>query len=94
MHKVVDRSLLQGESIEQFRAAIRNPATRDSFERSLVRFLKSVKMKPDEFVAKARSQRDRIEKILILFISGQNDRVDKGEITAGTVDNAIKPVKI
>ncbi|MGB6530712.1 MAG: hypothetical protein WBF33_21605, partial [Candidatus Nitrosopolaris sp.] len=94
MHKVVDRSLLQGESIEQFRAAIRNPATRDSFERSLVRFLKSVKMTPDEFVAKARSQRDRIEKILISFISGQNDRVEKGEITAGTVNNAIKPVKI
>ena len=94
MRKVVDRSLLQGESIEQFRAAIRNPATRDSFERSLVRFLKSVKMTPDEFVAKARSQRDRIEKILISFISGQNDRVEKGEITAGTVNNAIKPVKI
>jgi integrase len=94
LHNVVDRSLLQGESIEQFRAAIRNPATRDSFERSLVRFLKSVKMTPDEFVDKARSQRDRIEKILISFISGQNDRVEKGEITAGTVNNAIKPVKI
>lgn len=51
-------------------------------------------MTPDEFVAKARSQRDRIEKILISFISGQNDRVEKGEITAGTVNNAIKPVKI
>jgi integrase len=92
--KVVDRTLLQGESIEQFRAALTNPATRDSFERSLVRFLKNVKMTPDEFVAEAKSQSGRIEKILISFISTQNDRVQKGEITAGTVSNAIKPVKI
>jgi integrase len=90
----VDRSLLQGESVEQFRAALTNPATRDSFERSLVRFLKSVKMTPDEFVIEAKSQSGRIEKILISFISAQNDRVQKGEITAGTISNTIKPVKI
>lgn len=69
LHRIVDRSLLQGESIEPFRAAIRNPATRDSFERSLVRFLKSVKMAPDDFVAKAKSQPSRIEKTMISFIS-------------------------
>ena len=94
MHKVVDRSLLQGESIEQFRAVLINPATRDSFERSLVCFLKSVNMTPDQFVAEAKSQSGRIEKRLISFISMQNDRVQKGEITAGTVNNALKPIKI
>ena len=94
MRKVVDRSLLQGESIEQFRAALINPATRDSFERSLVCFLKNVKMTPDQFMAEAKSQSGKIEKILISFISTQNNRFQKGEITAGTVNNALKPVKI
>jgi integrase len=94
LRRVVDRSLLQGESIEQFRAAIPNPVTRDSFERSLVRFLKSVKMGPDDFVAKAKSQPSRIEKTLISFISKENERVEKREITAGTLANALKPIKI
>jgi len=55
--KAVDRSLLQGESIEQFRAAIRNAATRDPYERRLIGFLKSVMMTlDDELVARAKSQ--------------------------------------
>jgi integrase len=92
--KAVDRSLLHGESIEQFRAAMRNAATRDPYERRLIGFLKNVMMTPDEFVAKAKSQPGTIEKILISFISAENDRVEKGEITAGTVGNALKAVKI
>jgi integrase len=91
--KVVDRSLLQGESIEQFRAAIRNPITRDQYERRLVGFLKRVKLTPDQFVAEAKFQSGGIEKIMISFISAENDRVEKGEITAGTVANVLKPVK-
>jgi hypothetical protein len=92
--KAVDRSLLHGESIEQFRAAIRNAATRDPYERRLIGFLKSVMMTPDDLVAKAKSQPSSIEKILISFISAQNLRAEKGEITAGTVGNALKAVKL
>ena len=92
--KAVDRSLLQGESIEQFTAAIRNAATRDPYERRLIGFLKSVMMTPDDLVAKAKSQPSSIEKILISFISAQNLRAEKGEITAGTVGNALKAVKL
>ena len=92
--KAVDRSLLQGESIEQFRAAIRNAATRDPYERRLIGFLKSVMMTPDDLVTKAKSQPSSIEKILISFISAQNLRAEKGEITAGTVGNALKAVKL
>jgi hypothetical protein len=40
MKKVVDRSLLQGDSYKLFRAAIKSPATRDPYERKLVGFLK------------------------------------------------------
>ena len=92
--KAVDRSLLQGESIEHFRAAIRNGATRDPYERRLIGFLKRVMMTPDDLVARAKSQPSTIEKILISFISAENLRVEKGEITAGTVGNALKAVKL
>jgi hypothetical protein len=54
-------------------AFIKTCATRDSFERSLVRFLKSVKMTPDNMVAKAKSQPSGTEKTLILFISRENE---------------------
>jgi integrase len=92
--KAIDSSLLQGESIEQFRAGIRNPITADQYERRLVGFLTWVKMTPDQFVAEAKSQSGRIEKILMSFVKAQNDRVQKREITAGTLANALKPVKI
>jgi hypothetical protein len=47
----VDRSILQGESVELFRVAINNPATRDPYERRLINFLKNIKLAPDDFVA-------------------------------------------
>jgi integrase len=77
-----------------FRAAIRNAATRDPYERRLIGFLKRVKMIPDEFVANAKSQPGLIEKRIISFISEQNSRAENGEITAGTVGNAIKAVRV
>jgi hypothetical protein len=42
--KTVDRSILQGESIELFRAAIKSPATRDPYERRLIHFLKIMEL--------------------------------------------------
>lgn len=90
----MDRSLLQGECVEQFRAGITNAATRDPYERRLIGFLKGVSMTPDEFVAKAKSQPNLAEKKIISFILGQNSRAEKGEISAGTVGNAIKAVKV
>jgi hypothetical protein len=38
--KTVDRTFLQGQSAELFRAAIKSQATRDSYERRLIGFLK------------------------------------------------------
>ena len=46
----VDRSILQGESIEIFRAAVKSPATRDSYERHLINFLKMISLTPDNFI--------------------------------------------
>jgi hypothetical protein len=53
--QVLDRSILQGECIELFLAAIKSPATRDPYERRLINFLDYVKLSPDEFVTLSRN---------------------------------------
>jgi hypothetical protein len=50
----IDRSLLQGESFELFSAAIRSPATQDTYERKLLGFLKRINLSPDTFVEFAK----------------------------------------
>jgi hypothetical protein len=92
--KTVDRSILHGESIELFRAAIKSPATRDPYERRLIQFLKIVKLAPDEFVAAAKKNSSSIEKQIISFISKQNSGAEKGEITTATVGNCLKAVRL
>lgn len=51
-------------------------------------------MTPDTFVAKAKLDQSSIESKIISFISAQKSRAQKGEITAGTVGNAIKAVRV
>jgi integrase len=92
--QILDRSILHGESIELFRAAIRNPATRDPYERRLIGFLKDVNMEPDEFVAMAKKDGRLIERKIISFISTQNSRAEREEITSGTVSNSLKAIKL
>jgi hypothetical protein len=71
----IDRTVLQGQqSIEPFRAAISNAATLDPYERRLIAFLKTVKMTPDTFVAKAKLDQSSIESKIISFISAQKSR--------------------
>jgi hypothetical protein len=38
--KIVDRTFLQGQSVELFRVAIKSQATRDPYEKRLIGFLK------------------------------------------------------
>jgi integrase len=92
--KTVDRSILHGESIELFRAAIKSPATRDPYERRLIHFLKIMKLAPDDFVAAAKKNSSSIEKQIISFITKQNSRAEKGEITTATVGNCLKAVRL
>ena len=77
--KTVDRSILHGESVELFRAAIKSQATRDPYERRLIQLLKIIKLAPDDFVAAAKKNSSSIEKQIISFISKQNSRAEKGE---------------
>jgi integrase len=92
--KSVDRSILQGESIELFRAAIKSPATRDPYERRLIHFLNIMMLAPDDFVAAAKKNSASIEKQIISFISKQNSRAERGEITTATVGNCLKAVRL
>jgi hypothetical protein len=87
--KTVDRSILQGESIGLFTAAIKSPATRDPYERRLIHFLKNIKLAPDDFVAVAKKNSSSIEKQIISFVSKQNSRAENGEITTATVGNCL-----
>ena len=67
--QILDRSLLQGECVELFRAAIKSPATRDPYERRLINFLNYVKLSPDEFVTLSRNEPSSVEKKVIAFIA-------------------------
>jgi hypothetical protein len=68
--KTVDRTFLQGQSVELFRAAIKSQATRDPYERRLIGFLKRMGAgSPDTFVAFAKSNPALVESKIIAFLS-------------------------
>lgn len=92
--KKVDRSLLQGEAIELFRSAIRNPRTRDPYKRRLLSFLKDIRMDPGSFVELAKGKPQVAEKILFKYINEQVQRSERGEITPNTIRNPIKAFKL
>jgi len=92
--QILDRSILEGESIELFRAAIKSPYTRDPYERRLINFLKFVNLLPDEFVSLAKQDPSTVEKKVISFISIQKRRVENSEITGATVSNFLKAIRL
>jgi integrase len=49
---------------------------------------------PDRFVAIAKKKPYSVEKMIISFISTQNSRAEKGEITTATVGNCLKSVRL
>jgi len=59
--KKVDRSVLDCESAELFRAAIKSSYTRDGYERRLVRFLKWFGADCDSFVKLAKENPHDVE---------------------------------
>jgi hypothetical protein len=90
----IDRSLLQGETFELFSAAIRSPATRDPYERKLLGFLKRVNLTPDGFVQFAKENPSAAEKKIISLLSQDRLKLERGKITAGTVNNWLKAVRL
>jgi integrase len=92
--KQVDRSLLSGESITLFRAAIRNAATRDPYERRLIAFLKKIRMNPDSFVNLSKNNPQAAEKKIISYIDEEVQRAEEGQITEITIRNPLKAIKV
>jgi integrase len=90
----IDRSLLRGESCELFSAAIRSPATRDPYERKLLGFLKRVNLTPDEFAQFAKENPSAAEKKIISLLSQDRLKIERGEVTAGTINNWLKAVRL
>jgi hypothetical protein len=90
----IDRSLLHGESYELFSAAIRSPATRDPYERKLLGFLKRANLSPDGLMQFAKENPSAAEKKIISLLSQDRLKIEKGEITAGTVNNWLKAVRL
>jgi integrase len=90
----IDRSLLKGESFELFSAAIRSPATRDPYERKLLGFLKRVNLSPDAFVQFAKDNPSAAEKKIISLLSQDRLKIERGEITAGSVNNWLKAIRL
>lgn len=86
----IDRSLLHGESFELFSTAIRSPATRDPYERKLHGLLKQVNLSPDRLVQPAKDNPSAEEKKIIFLLSQERLKVERGEITGGTVNHWLK----
>jgi hypothetical protein len=86
--KTVDRTFLKGQSVDLFRAAIKSQATHDPYERRLIDFLKRMDARsPDAFVDFAKSNPALAENKIIAFLSSERARADRGEISAGTINN-------
>jgi integrase len=92
--QLLDRSSLQGECIELFRAAMKSPYTRDPYERRLINFLIHVNLTPDEFVTLGRKEPLVVEKKVMSFIATQKARIEKGEITGATISNFLKAIRL
>lgn len=92
--KKLDRSILEGESIQLFRAAIRSKHTLEPYERRVINFLNHVNMKCDDFAASAKESPASAEKLIVSYILAEKKRVDDGRISSGTAYNVVKAVKL
>lgn len=94
MPRKIDRSILEGKSIVLFRAAIRSKQTLDPYERKLVSFLNSIDLTADGFVKMAKKRPARAERTVMQYIIDERIRVERKEITAGTLGNTVKCVRL
>jgi integrase len=92
--KLVNRTILNGDSITTFRAAIKSKYTLDPYERRLLDFLNSIGMTCDQFVTLAKTNPSEAEKSIITFILKQKERAQQRQIANATVNNKLKPIKL
>jgi integrase len=94
MANTVNRSILEGECITIFRAAVRSKYTLDPYERRLSAFLSDVGITCDEFVGLAKTNPAAVEKMVIDFVLKEKHRLEQGSIASSTIGNELKPIKL
>ena len=94
MANAVNRSILDGEWITIFRAAVRSKYTLDPYERRLIAFLSDVGMSCDEFVGLAKTNPAAVEKMVVDFVLKEKHRLKQGGIASSTISNKLKPIKL
>ena len=94
MGRLLDRSVLDGKTIEIFRAAVKSKRTLDPYERRLIGFLKWNGKTCDQFVNSAKKNPKKAEEAIIKFVLLEKARAEKREIANSTISNTLKPVKL
>jgi site-specific recombinase XerC len=94
MSNTVNRSILDGECITIFRAAVRSKFTFDPYERRLIAFLSEIGMKCNEFVELAKANPAAVEKMVIDFVLKEKNWLEQGSIASSTIGNKLKPIKL
>jgi hypothetical protein len=92
--KKVDRSILECESAELFRAAIKSKFTRDGYERRLVHFLNWYGSDCGSFVKSAKEDPHTTELKIIKFILEKKALVEKRQYAGSTVAGFLKAIRL
>ena len=94
-------SVSESEPLETFLYAIRSDATKSKYKSRLKNFFDYLEISGDLegqsklFIAKAKKKENSwVSANLMKFLSFQKERVERGEITYGTVRNYYKPIKL
>jgi hypothetical protein len=78
-----------------FPVAINSLATHDPHERKPVGFLKRANLTTTEELAKLGTERQvQVEKKIIALLSEVCERIEKSQVSAGTVNNWVKGVRL
>jgi len=94
-------SVFETEPLETFLYAIRSDATKSKYKSRLKNFFDYLEISGDLesqsklFISKAKKKENSwVSANLMKFLSFQKERVERGEITYGTVRNYYKPIKL
>ncbi|MFZ0184381.1 MAG: hypothetical protein WAL88_06050 [Nitrosotalea sp.] len=89
------------DALTIFRDALSNPSTRDKYERRLEWFFKFLELdgdtlqsKSDTFVKKAKENPSWATQSVVRYMRHQKERVEKGDLSASTISNYYKPIKL
>ena len=94
-------SISESEPLESFLYGIKSDATKSKYKRRLSNFFEFLEIpgtldaQSKSFIGKARKKgKSWVSANLMSFLSFQKERVERGEITYGTVHNYYKPIKL